>query len=152
MQYDVDTYKLEYNEEMNKYYIFFKDSSGKECRLEIKEEIFNVYMKSKKEYKKIQNQYDRHEEHSQQTEINLYQKAVTKGDNVEDLVINKLMCSDLKRMVREIPTPHNKRLEMYLFKEMTIQEITIKENRDERTIRYSISKGISEITKKIKNS
>jgi len=60
------------------------------------------------------------------------------------------MCSELKRMIREIPTPHNKRLEMYLFNEMTIQEIAIKENRDERTIRYSISKGISEITKKIK--
>ena len=150
MQYEVDTYKLEYNEEMNKYYILFKDSSGKECKLEINEEIFNVYMKSKKEYKKIQNQYDRHEEHSQQTEINLYQKSVIKGDNVEDIVINKLMCSELKRMIREIPTPHNKRLEMYLFNEMTIQEIAIKENRDERTIRYSISKGISEITKKIK--
>lgn len=52
MQYEVDTYKLEYNERTNKYYIFFKDSVGNECKLEIKEEVFNVYMKSKQEYKK----------------------------------------------------------------------------------------------------
>ena len=46
MQYEVDTYKLEFDDKLNKYYIFFKDSVGKECKLEIEEDIFNVYMKS----------------------------------------------------------------------------------------------------------
>lgn len=151
MKYEVDTYKLEYNENTNKYYISFHDSVGKECEIETEKEIFDVYMKSKQEYKKIKNQYDRHEEHSEQTENNLHQKTSINRKSFEDIIINKLMYSDLRKVVRELPIPHNKRLEMYLFKELTVQEIALKENRKERTIRYSISKGISEIVKKMKN-
>ena len=39
---------------------------------------------------------------------------------------------------------------MYFLKEMTIQEIASKEGKNERTIRYSIKKGINEIIKKFK--
>ena len=150
MQYEVDTYKLEFDNKLNKYYIFFKDSVGKECKLEIEEEIFNVYMKSKQEYKKIQNQYDRHEEHFEQTEKNLYKKGVHTAEYVEDFIIKKEAYSDLRKTVKKVTSPHNKRVEMYFFKEMTIQEIATKEGKNERTIRYSIKKGIDEIIKKFK--
>ena len=39
---------------------------------------------------------------------------------------------------------------MYFFKEMTVQEIAAKEGKNERTIRYSIKRGIDEILKKLK--
>lgn len=149
MQYEVDSYKLEYIEETEKYFICFKDSAGKDCRIEIQKEIFDTYMQSRKEYKKIQNQYDRHEEQSEQTEISLYKKAIISKFNVEDIVIQKITSTALRKAVREISAPHNRRLEMYFFKEMTVKEISIKENKTERTIRYSISKGIDEIAKKI---
>ena len=150
MQYEVDTYKLEFDDKLNKYYIFFKDSVGKECKLEIEEEIFNVYMDSKKVYKKIQNQYDRHEEHFEQTEENLYKKGVHTEEYVEDFIIKKETYSDLRKTVKKVTSPHNKRIEMYFFKEMTAQEIATKEGKNERTIRYSIKKGIDEIIKKFK--
>ena len=89
MKYEVDSYILEYNEEINKYFIYFKDSVNNECRLEIKKEIFDTYMKSKREYKKIQNQYDRHEEHSEQSDISLYKRAFVSKVSLEDIVIEK---------------------------------------------------------------
>ena len=150
MQYEVDTYKLEYNERTNKYYIFFKDSVGNECKLEIKEEVFNVYMKSKQEYKKIQNQYDRYEEHSEQSEKNLYEKCTITEESVEDIIIKNESYRELRKTVKKVTSPHNKRIEMYFFKEMTIQEIAGKEGKNERTIRYSIKRGIDEILKKFK--
>lgn len=152
MKYEVDSYILEYNEAINKYFIYFKDSVNNECRLEIKKEIFDTYMKSKKEYKKIQNQYDRHEEHSVQTDISLYKKSSASKTSLEDMVIDKINNSALRKIVKDVPEPHNRRLEMYFFEDMTIKEIASKENKNERTIRYSISKGINEIAKKIKKN
>ena len=48
MQYEVDSYTLEYMEDENKYYISFVDSAEQDCRIQIDKEIFNTYMKSKK--------------------------------------------------------------------------------------------------------
>lgn len=151
MQYEVDSYKLEYIEETEQYYITFKDSAKKECKIEISKEIFDTYMKSRKAYIKIKNEYDRHEEQSEQSEISLYKKAIVSKVSVEDIVLQKLTDSALRKAVREIPEPHNRRLEMYFFQDMTVQEIALKEKKNDRTIRYSISKGIDEIAKKIKN-
>lgn len=150
MKYEVDSYILEYDEKTKQYFIYFKDSINNECKLEIKKEVFDTYMKSKKEYKKIQNQYDRHEEHSEQSDISLYKKSSVNKISLEDMVIQKINNSALRKIVKEVPEPHNHRLEMYFFEDMTIKEIASKENKNERTIRYSISKGISEIAKKIK--
>lgn len=151
MQYLVDTYTLEYLENENKYYISFKDSVENECKIEISREIFEEYMKSKKSYIKIKNETDRHIEQSDQTEISLYKKSIMSKISVEDTVIQKLTSSELRKVVKGISEPHNHRVEMYFFGEMSIQEIAIKEDKNERTIRYSISKGIDEISKKLRN-
>jgi len=150
MRYEVDEYVIEHLQETNKYYIYFKDSAGKDCKLEIKKEIFDTYIESRKNYTKIKNQKTRYEEQSEQTEISLYKKSISKL-NLEDVVIQKISNATLRKIVKEVPKPHNRRLEMYFFQDMTIQEIALKENKNDRTIRYSISKGIDEITKKIKN-
>ena len=106
MKYEVDSYILEYNEKTKQYFIYFKDSVNNECKLEIKKEIFDTYMKSRKEYKKIQNQYDRHEEHSTQTDISLYKKAFVNKVGLEDIVIEKISNSALRKIVKEVPEPH----------------------------------------------
>ena len=68
MQYDVDTYKLEYIEETEQYYISFKDSVENDCRIEISKDIFEAYITSKKSYIKVKNQKDRHEEPGNRSE------------------------------------------------------------------------------------
>lgn len=50
MQYEVDSYILEYIKEQDKYYISFIDSAKQNCRIEINKDIFDTYMKSKKAY------------------------------------------------------------------------------------------------------
>lgn len=146
MQYEVDSYKLEYIEETEQYFISFKDSVRENHRLEIQKEIFDIYMQSRKEYKKIESQYNRNEE---QTEISLYKKDIVSEINVEDIVIQKLANNNLRKTIQNIPSPHNRRLEMYIFMKMPVREIALNENKKERTIRYSISKGINEIAKEI---
>ena len=151
MIYEVDSYKLEYNEKTNQYFIYFKDSIGKDCKIEIDEKVFEVYMKSRKEYIKIKNQYTKYEEHSELTELTLYNRSFKVSESIEDIVIQKQIMNDFEKIINEVKKPHNKRLKMYLFDDMTIQEIAKKENKSERTIRYSLTKGLTETRKKLKN-
>lgn len=74
MQFIVDTYNLEYVESENKYYISFKDSVDNEYKIEINKEIFETYKESKKSYIKIKNEFSRYIEHSELTEITLYNR------------------------------------------------------------------------------
>ena len=75
MQYEVDSYTLEYMEDENKYYISFVDSAEQDCRIQIDKEIFDTYMKSKKAYTKIKNETSRHLEHSLLTDEEIYNAA-----------------------------------------------------------------------------
>ena len=147
MIYEVDSYVLEYNEKTNQYFIYFKDSIGKDCKIEIDEKIFDVYMKSRKAYKKIKNQYLRYEEHSELTELTLYNRSFRVDESIEDIVIQKEIINDFEKIINKIKNPHSKRLKMYIFDDMTIQEIAKKENKNERTIRYSLTKGLTKIRK-----
>ena len=101
--------------------------------------------------KKIENQYDRDEENLSLSDINLYKRSFKNEISLEDMVIQKISNNELRKVVKELPEIHRQRLEMYFFKDMSVKEIATKEDKDERTIRYSISKGIDEIAKKLKN-
>ena len=56
MQYEVDSYTLEYIEDENKYYISFVDSAEQDCRIQIDKEILVTYMKPKKAYTRLKNE------------------------------------------------------------------------------------------------
>lgn len=151
MQFIVDTYILEYVETEDKYYISFKDSVDKDCRIEISQKVFNEYIESKRSYIKIKNETTRYLEHSELTEITLFNRSFNKMKFVDELIIEKITYSALHKAVREIKPPHNRRVEMYFFDEMTVKEIAQKEDKTERAIRYSIEQGIKEIQKNLKN-
>ena len=151
MQYIVDSYILEYIENEEKYYISFKDSIGKQCRIEINREIFEEYMKSRKCYKKIQNEYDRHEEQSKLTEISLYNRCIKKNKNLEDEIIKGINEELIIKTIWKLPTPQNKRVYMNLIKELSMGEIAKIEACSISAISQSISIGIKELQKKLKN-
>ena len=87
MQYEVDSYTLEYIEDENKYYISFVDSAEQDCRIQIDKEIFDTYMKSKKAYTKIKNETSRHLEHSLLTDEEIYNRAFDPVESVEETAI-----------------------------------------------------------------
>ena len=151
MEYEVDTYNLEYVENEDKYYISFKDSVGNNCRIEIEKEIFDVYMTSRKAYTKIKNETSRYLEHSELTDISLYNRSFEKLKNVEEFIVGKVTDEELYKIIKSIREPHNKRLEMYVFNNMTVEEIALKEDKTIRAIRYSLEEGKKEILKKLKN-
>lgn len=55
-QYEVDDYTLEYIKDEGKYYISFKDSADRDCKIEIDKGTFEIYRESKSTYIKIKNE------------------------------------------------------------------------------------------------
>lgn len=147
MQYEVDSYKLEYIEETKQYFICFKDSAGQDCRIEIQKEIYDTYMLSRKQYKKIQNQYDRHEEQSKLSDITLYKRALNKSPNVEDEVIDNITKEQLVMAKKQLTRTQLRRIKLHIEDNMTLKEIAIIEGVRKNKIDKSITMGMKKLRK-----
>lgn len=145
MQYVVDTYILEYLENEDKYYITFKDSVKKECRMEINKEIFDAYIKSKSAYVKIKNETDRHIDKSELTEIDLYNKSANKAKSVEDIVIENVQKEKLKQAKQKLTDVQIRRIELHIIDEITIRDLAKSEKVRKKQIEKSIKLGLKKL-------
>lgn len=150
MEYEVDTYTLEYVENEDKYYISFKDSIGNNCRLEIEKEIFDVYMKSKKAYKKIQNEFDRHQEQSHLSDISLYNRSLNKKEDVADEVIVNILKKQLTKAKQELTETQRRRIELHFEYGLTLENIAEIEGVGKKKIDKSIALGMKKLKKFLK--
>lgn len=71
--------------EQGKYYVSFKDGQGNAIVQEVTKEIFDLFDNIELKDKSEMNEYSRHIEYSQQTEINLYQKTLSKTSSFEGM-------------------------------------------------------------------
>lgn len=147
MQYEVDSYTLEYNENENKYYISFIDSAKKECKLEIEKEIFDIYMKSKKAYIKIKNETSRHIEHLDLSEEQLYNRSISNIESTEDKVIKNMEKQKMNEALKELTDIQLRRMELHIINEITIRDLA----KLEKVQKKQIQKSLELSFKKIKN-
>ena len=150
MQFIVDTYNLEYVESENKYYISFKDSVDNEYKIEINKEIFETYKESKKSYIKIKNEFSRYIEHSELTEITLYNRCMQKNKKIEELIINEKETESITEVIWKLPNPQNRRVYMRVIEKFTISKIAKIEGCSKSAISQSVRLGIEKILKNLK--
>lgn len=147
MQYEVDSYTLEYIEEEDKYYISFRDSAEQDCRLEIDKEIFDTYMKSKKTYIKIKNETSRHIEHSDLTEEQLYTRAFDNAESAEDKALKNIENQKMNEALRNLTDVQLRRIELHIVNEFSIRDIAKIENVKKRQVEKSLQLGLKKIKK-----
>ena len=147
MQYEVDSYTLEYIEEEDKYYISFRDSAKQDCRLEIDKEIFDTYMKSKKTYIKIKNETSRHIEHSEWTEEQLYTRAFDNAESAEDKALKNIENQKMNEALRNLTDVQLRRIELHIVNEFSIRDIAKIENVKKRQVEKSLQLGLKKIKK-----
>lgn len=150
MEYEVDTYILEYVENENKYYISFKDSAGNNFRLEIDKEVFDVYMASKKAYTKIKNETSRYLEHSELTDISLYNRSLNKKRDVLDDVVENTLKQELIKSEKELTDTQRRRIQMYYFEDKTLREIAEIEGCAIMSVKDSLDAAIRILEKNLK--
>lgn len=147
MQYEVDSYTLEYIEDEEKYYISFIDSANNECRIEINKDIFDTYMKSKKAYVKIKNETSRHIEQLNLSDEEIYIKSAKTEDNTEEIVIKEIEKEKMKQALKELTETQCRRIELHIVNNITVRDIAKLENVQKSQIQKSLKLGLKKLKK-----
>lgn len=86
-------------DEEGKLYVTFKDGKGIKHKIEVNNDIFNFFDDSELHDVRELNEFDRHIEHSEQSENTLHKKILSKDVHFEDIMISKMRNGQLKKML-----------------------------------------------------
>ena len=151
MQYEVDSYILEYMENENKYYITFKDSVGNNCKIEINKEVFETYRDSKKTYVKMENDTRRHTEFLTLTEEEIYNKTKVKGKSAEETYIDDMDREKLLIAEKSLTDTQMRRIELHIVHKIGTRELARLERVRRKQVEKSINWGMKKLEKILKN-
>lgn len=143
-------YTLEFIEEKNSYRVSFKDVKGKYRRVEVNKEIYQAFDRFELDDLSELNEFDNHIEHSEIYENNLNQRAMDKPLGVDDIVETMLINEELKKAINELSDIQKRRIKMYYFEDMTLEDIARVEKTSHQAVSKSIIKALTELRKILK--
>lgn len=125
----------------------FIDSRGNRQTIEVSEELYNEFNKFELQDKKMMNEYDRHIEHSDTSVDLLYHMYKFKEPTLEDEFIRRIDYENIHNQIRKLPDIQRRRLIMYYFKNMTLDQISKIDRCSPRAVKYSIDIAIKKLSK-----
>lgn len=143
-------YTLEFIEEKNSYRVSFKDVKGKYRRVEVNKEIYQAFDRFELDDLSELNEFDNHIEHSEIYENNLNERAMDKPLGVDDIVETMLINEELKKAINELSDIQKRRIKMYYFEDMTLEDIARVEKTSHQAVSKSIIKALAELRKILK--
>lgn len=138
--------------EDNKYYVLFTDSKYILNKIEISQQVFNAFNQFELDDKKMMNEFDRHIEHYNLNEENIYIRSNYKEQtSFDDDLIKKCEYEKLRKAINELLSIQKNRIIKYFFENKTYKEIALEEHCSKVAIKYSIDNALEKISKKFKN-
>ena len=156
MQKHLNRNKDKYNpytldiDEKNNYIVEFKDVNNTIHKVEVSEKVYEAFDKFELEDISQIHKIKKYIERNEVYEETLFHKSINASISVEDEVESKLLSEDLKDAINELSDIQKRRLKMYYFNELTLDEIAMLENTSHQAISKSIIRAIEEIRKKLK--
>lgn len=129
------------------FYISFKDGQGYEHTVEISEDIYKTFNEFELEDISHINVISRHYEQSELTECTLYQRTLFKPLPIDEELAKKIQIEQLHAAISALPDIQRKRLWMYYFQGLTLDEISKKEGCTIMPIKRSIDRAMIKIKK-----
>mgnify|MGYP000008103670 FL=1 len=110
-------------EENGKFYVAFKDGQGNENKVEVNNDVFSLFDDNELHDISQLNEFDRHIEHSEQSEVALYKKTMSDNIPFEDIIFSKIRNGRLKKMLVCLPPLQRERVILFYWKRFTCSEI-----------------------------
>ena len=136
--------------ENNNYYVLFNDARGIIHKIEISEEVFNLFNSFELDDKKLMNEYDRHIEHNELSEITLNKRAIIKTELVDNIVEKKSEDDLVKNAINSLSNVQKRRVIKYYFENKTLEQIGREEGCNKMAVKFSIDSALEKISKKFK--
>lgn len=121
----------------NDYKINFK-YNGDNKEVKISKELYDLFNKFELEDLSYMNKYDRHIEHLQLDEIQMFKRSKLNIKNLEDEVIRNIENHKLHIAINKLSKIQKRRIYLYYFYNMKQREIALKENTSIRAVQYSL--------------
>lgn len=144
-------YTLGYDDEKQTYTVEFVDNKKVMHKLAISVEVYNAFDKFELDDISQIHKYRKHIEHSEVYEETLNTRMMDKPVTLEEQVEEKILMEELKSVIDQLSDTQKRRIKMYYFENMTLEQISKIEGATHQAISKSISKGIEEIKKIMKS-
>ena len=125
------------------FYVTFADTNGKKVCTEISKEIFDLLNQFELEDLSYLNEVDRHYAYSDQAGLELQTNSL----NLPSLPEDMFEYDDLYAGINKLPEKQRKRLVLYYFHNLTLEEIARLEGVSFQTISKSIALAIKKLSK-----
>lgn len=135
------------SEKEGRYFLSFRDGQGVLRELQITRELFEVLDSFELDDLSFLNEVDRHYEHSELTEISLYNRATTLPESVEDAAFRNLQYEALYKAIKQLPETQRRRLVLYYFAGLTYDQIAEMEGCKHPAIIKSVNAAVEKIKK-----
>ena len=105
------------------YYVRFHDSNHVLQETKVTKGQFATFLKSATQAKKEKNEIDRHIEQSELTEATLQRRMANRQLQLEDQLHTEMENDRLWQAIKELPKLSQKRIYLYYFERMTLEQI-----------------------------
>lgn len=144
-------YILGFDEDKNTYTVEFVDNLKVIHKVEISEAVYQAFDKFELEDISQIHKVRSHIEHSVLLEETLNKRMLYKPIMMEKEVEDKILIEELKLAINTLSKTQKRRIKLYYFEDMTVEEIAKLEGTTHQAVSKSIRKAIEEIKKIIKN-
>ncbi len=144
-------YTLGFDEGKQTYTVEFVDNKKLIHKVDISVEVYQAFDKFELEDISQIHKYRKHIEHSEVYEETLNTRMMDKTTTLEEQVEEKILIEELKSIINLLSDIQKRRIKMYYFENMTLEQIAKIEGSTHQAISKSISKGIDEIRKIMKS-
>ena len=136
-------------DEEGKLYVTFKDGKGIKHKIEVNNDIFNFFDDSELHDVRELNEFDRHIEHSEQSENTLHKKILSKDVHLEDIMISKMRNGQLKKMLFCLTPLQRERVILFYWERFSCPEIAEMQGCTKQAVSLSIRRARKKLKKEI---
>lgn len=136
-------------DEEGKLYVTFKDGKGIKHKIEVNNDIFNFFDDNELHDVRELNEFDRHIEHSEQSENTLHKKILSKDVHFEDIMISKMRNGQLKKMLFCLTPLQRERVILFYWERFSCPEIAEMQGCTKQAVSLSIRRARKKLKKEI---
>ena len=143
-------YVINYNEINNTYIIAF-NLNNKQQKIKVSKEIYDAFNSFELDDLKQINEYDRHIEHLEQSDIALYKKAIREEKTTEDVFDDNEEKEQLRKAIDSLSDIQKRRIIKYYFDNKNEYQIAKEEGTTHQSVHISLERAKQKLKEILKN-
>ena len=143
-------YTLGFDEIKNVYVVEFKDCKQINQKVEVNKEVYEAFDNFEWEYISQKHKYRKHIKHSEVYDYTLYKRAIKREKDVFELVEQSIMNEKLREAISHLTEVQKRRIKMYFFDNLTLEQISKVEGCSVKNIHKSIEQAKINLKKNLK--